>query len=735
MRNLFTQLFTAAALATLPGTSASAKDTTDLAAYVNPFIGTSGTGHTFPGAATPLGLVQLSPETGNYKWEYCSGYQYADTTVRGFSHTHLNGTGVGNLGDVLILPFKNGTPKRDFAVPFSKNEEIASPGYYSSLLSTDEIKVELTATPHTGAHRYTFLKDGEQKVLINIDSTLFSWGDKTKSKVTAAEFEVKNPQLITGFLRNQFWVEEQERQVYFAIKLGQAFKGKSFADDAKRLLVLDYDAKTGEPLELRVGISTVSVEGAMKNLAAESDGKSFDDLHLAARASWTQLLSKIAIQGTDDQKTNFYTALYHLYLQPSNIADVDGRYRGFLNKVSSSPMGVYYSTLSIWDTFRAAHPLYNILSPEKNAQFVESMLLHAEAKGALPIWGLWGGDSYCMIGNHGVSVVAEAWLKGIPGIDGARAYAVVKKSLTTSNWEKYTKWDLYDKYQYLPADLDPKESVSKTLESGYNDWCAAQMAKKLGKMDDYEFFMKRASYYKNLYDPETGLMRGRNSDGSWVTPFDPLLIAHGVTGGNYTEGNAWQYSFHVLQDAPGLMALMGGKDAFAAKLDTLFTLKETSKESIGFALDVSGLIGQYAHGNEPSHHVAYLYNYAGQPHKAQKYIREVLATQYLNKPDGLSGNDDCGQMSAWLIFSTLGFYPVNPASGIYDIGIPSYESASIHVGNGRTFEIRTNGQSNGNVCVQSVTLNGEPITNYQIRHEQIMKGGVLEFTLAPAPVK
>ena len=698
--------------------SCQTADTKDYTRFVNPFIGTSGTGHTFPGATLPFGFVQLSPRTGNGSWQYVSGYQYNDTLVFGFDHTHLSGGGVADLGDVLMLPFSDVKALEGSCVAFSKQEEKASPGYYTTLLTRDQIRVELTATERTGIHRYTFQKGGESHILISIAHTLFSWGDPNQSRVLEAWFTIDSDTVISGYLHSDFKVE---RKVFFTIHLDKPFAGHRFLEGSgRRELVLDYDLEPGERVEARVAISTVSTEGAGKNLQAESMGQTFEEVRSAAEGLWNEYLSRITIEGTAEQKENFYTSMYHLFIQPNNIADTDGRYRGSdLESIYSSPCGAYYSTFAFWDVYRAAFPLYTILLPGKTGEFMCSLMEYADKNGYLPRWSLWGRDCHTMIGNHGVPVLVEACLKGIGGIDAEKAFTAVKNTLTKNIWRKYD-WDLYDSFGYLPSDLVRREAVSRTLEATYDDWCAAQLARELGKTEEYEFFSRRSRYYRNVFDTSTLLMRGRNSDGSWVEPFEWYR--------DYTEGNAWQYTWHVQHDVEGLIDLMGGKKVFAARLDSLFSM-DSRIYGGGLTKDVTGLIGQYAHGNEPSQHIIYLYNYAGKPHKTQELIPKVLKSKYSNAPDGLCGNDDFGQMSAWYILSSLGFYPVNPVSGIFDIGVPSYKRASIRLENGETFTIRADQLSEENRYVRSVKLNGEPVQDHQITYHDIMKGGLLEFEM------
>lgn len=703
---------------------------TDFTQYVNPFIGTGASGHTFPGAAYPLGLIQLSPNTGNFTWDYHSGYQFNDSTLRGFAHTHLSGGGNPVLGDLLILPFANEQALQSQSVPFDKSKEQASPGFYSTFLSDDKIRVELTVSPRTGFHRYTFTENGDYHILINLDEVLYR-GDPAISPVKDAYFEIENDTSICGYLR--CYVKRVDRQVYFTIRLNKPFRNSHFAEDSNdRKLIVDYHLQAGEQLEMRVALSTVSIEGARKNLQAESNGVSFEEMRENAVKSWNEYLSKIAIEGTPDQKEQFYTSMYHVFIQPNNIADVDGRYRGADDSIYNAPAKEeMYSTFAFWDTYRAANPLYTILIPDKVGVFVNSVLRHHHEKGYLPVWPLWGKDSRTMIGNHSVPVIADAYLKGIKGIDGEEAFEAIKTTLTRNSWHKYD-WTLYDRYGYLPFDSVRAESVSRTLEATYDDWSAGRMAEALNKPEDHRFFMRRADYYKNLYDTETKFMRGKDSYGRWREPFYPIKIMHaGSSNGDYTEANAWQYTWHVQHDPEGLIELMGGSKVFTARLDTLFSM-HSRKVGDGSMHDVSGLIGQYAHGNEPSQHVAYLYNYAGTPARTQEIVSRIIRTMYQTTPLGYCGNNDFGQMSAWYILSSLGFYPVNPVSGMFDIGSPAFSSATINL-EGKPFTINARNLTPENFYVKAVELNGETVTTYQISYEDIMKGGDLVFEMTDTP--
>ncbi len=694
--------------------------------YVDPFIGTTYTGHTFPCATYPLGMMQPGPQTGNFEWKYCAGYRYEDELIWGFTQNRLNGTGIPDMGDLLVMPF-SGTPRDDFKSTYSKSTEIATPGYYSVNLIDNNVDVKLTCSPHIAMHNYTFKKD-KPAVYIDFQSGNVSSEDLYNKRVLYANIQQEDDVTISGKMRVTHWVE---RDLYFVINFDNPIVAtdtvKGAPGNKAPKIIYHFDLKNDRELNMKVAFSMVSIEGAKSNMKEEADHWNFDSMKANAENEWNKYLSRIQIEGTEDQKKNFYTSVYHLFIQPNNIADVDGKYRGSNDSVALSPQKKYYSTFSLWDTFRAAHPMYTIIAPEKVPDFTNTMLLHAETYGYLPIWTLWGKENYCMIGNHGVAAVVEACMKDIPGIDLEKAYKVVKKSLTQYN-RKYD-WKIYDEYGYFPFDLVKEESVSRTLECGYDDYCAAQLARKLGKQDDYNFFMQRSQYYKNLFDPDSKLMRGKDSNGQWRTPFDKFHISHaGTAGGDYTEGNAWQYTWHVPHDISGLVNLMGGKEAFINKLDSLF-IQDVVAEATGFVGDVTGLIGQYAQGNEPSHHVVYLYSMLGENNRTAELIREIFDQFYQPKPDGLCGNDDCGQMSAWYMFSALGFYPVNPVSGEYVIGSPQVPHAVINLPDDKTFTVVARNLSETNKYVKFVKLNGIPVTNATISHQSIMQGGTLEFQM------
>lgn len=698
----------------------------DLTKYVNPFIGTAFTGHTFPGATYPLGFMQPGPETGNFSWDYCSGYFYDDEKINGFSQNRLNGTGIVDFGDLLLQPF-SGEKREDLSSTFNKSTEVATPGYYSVVLTDNDVKVEVTTAPHVAFHRYTYNADKTAGLLADFQSGLVWSKDRISTHVLENEVNFESDYIITGYTRRREWTE---RTYYFVIEFDKPIVSKELLEqrdprEKAPRYILNFDLGNDSVLNTKVAMSTTGIEGAKSNLAAEGKERSFDDVYKDAKKEWNRYLSKVSIEGTDEDKTNFYTALYHLYIQPNNIADVDGKYVGPNGKISQSPTGKFYSTLSQWDTFRAAFPMYTILSPEIINDLVNNMLEFSEQKGHLPIWALMGQETFTMIGNHSIPMVVDAYLKGFEGFDAERAYSEIKKSLTEGK-HKNAGWEEYDKYGYYPYDLFKVESVSRTLESGFDDYCAAIMAKKLGKTEDYEFFMNRSGYYKNHYDNETKSMRPKDSKGEWLTPFDPYRLAHADSniGGHYTEGNALQYTWHVLQDIPGLIELLGGKEEAGKVLDFLFT---TEQESTGTLSDVTGLIGQYAHGNEPSHHIAYIYMYLDRPEDTQRLIRQICNDFYQNKPDGLIGNDDCGQMSAWYMFSAMGFYPVNPVSGELVFGAPQLPKTTLNLDNGKTFTIEAINLSEENMYIEKIELNGSIYTEKFITYDDIMNGGELTF--------
>lgn len=699
--------------------------------YVNPLIGNADNGHTFPGACAPFGLIQVSPESGTGSWRYCSGFNYDDDFIDGFTQTHLNGTGLPDLGDVLMLPYCGKLPDSLYRSRYNKETQKASAGYYSVDLTDAHVGVELTATSRTAFHKYLF-KDGTPRILLDLQRGLVNDMERLHTHVLNANISMPDDYTIIGNNEVTEWVQ---RQYFYVIKFDKPYKVEEElpiqeGEKAKRL-ILSFDGDGETVVQAKVAISSVSIEGALASLEKENPDWNFESVRQMTVNQWNELLSRAQVSGTEVEKINFYTSMYHLFIQPNNIADLDGKYRGADDKVYTSPIGAYYSTFSLWDTYRAAHPLYTILAPERVDGIVQSMIAHYKVKGALPIWTLWGKENYCMIGNHSIPVIVDAYLKGFRGFNVEDAYEAIKGSSVVSHLN--SDWETYNKYGYYPFDIINVESISRTLESGYDDYCVSQMAKALGKADDYEYFKKRSEFYKNLFDPQTKLMRGKDSNGKWRTPFNPLLLSHASTsGGDYTEGNAWQYTWHVQHDIPGLIDLMGGKEIFANRIDSLF-LMDDCIEGEGFVSDVTGLIGQYAHGNEPSHHVAYLYSYADRKDKTQACIRDIFDRFYLPKPDGLCGNDDCGQMSAWYLFSAMGFYPVNPAGGEYILGAPQIAKVVLTLPDNKTFIIEAKGLSKENKYVKSVTLNGEAVEGLSIHHNDIMKGGTLVFTMIDQP--
>lgn len=679
--------------------------------YVNPFIGQVGNGHTFPGACLPFGMIQTSPVTGAIGWDYCSEYKYDDSEIWGFTQEHLNGTGCMDLGDILVMPVTSTSNKQNFRSQFTHEKESARPGYYTVDLLTPQVKAELTCTPHVAYHRYTYTNAEEASVLVDLQHGPVWREEQYHSHVLNCEVNWENDHTISGHVRNSVWVT---KDYYFVIEFSRPMTGLKNLPLQKtekgNRMIISFDMNKGEHLEMKIALSANSIEAAHKNLNTELAQWDFDGQVKAADAQWNKYLSMIDIEGTEDQKVNFYTSYYHALIQPNNIADCGEE--------------DFFSTFSCWDTYRAAHPFYTIMMPDKVNGFVRSLIRQADEQGFLPIWGLWGKENYCMVANHAVSIVAEAYHKGIRDYDVEKAFEAIKKTQTISHPLK-SNWEMYDRYGYFPTDSTAAESVSSTLESVYDDYAAWDMASLMGKKEDMAFFAKRKEYFKNLFDAETGFMRPRRTDGTWRSPFDPAGLAHAESsGGDYTEGNAWQYTWHVQHDIPALVKLMGGKQAFLNKLDQFFTTKLESNLA-----DVTGLIGQYAHGNEPSHHVAYLYAMLGKPERTQELVREIFDTQYLPKVDGLCGNDDCGQMSAWYMLSAMGFYPVDPVSAKYIFGAPQIPQITLHLPNGKTFTVVADGLSKENMHVASITLNGKAMKNGYITHEQIMKGGKLVFKM------
>lgn len=730
-----------------------AQETKKVATYVNPFIGTGAvdksslSGSNFPGATVPFGFVQLSPDTQTDPDNPASGYDYNDKTIVGFSHTHLSGTGVADLFDVLFMPGTGevktiaGTaeqPQSGYRSRFSHEQESARPGYYQVKLLDYDINAELTATEHSGFHRYTFPPNVSRYLIIDLNHSMNKKRPYWSCKIIGAEIRQVDDKTIEGYRVLTGWA--RLRKVYFRAEFSQPFtsvimvngqksyKNEVLVNGTNIKSILNFDPKGQSALLVKVGLSPVSSENARINLNKEIQGWDFDAVAKEADTKWEKELSAITIEGTKAQKQIFYTGLYHAFTQPNNMADVNGDYQATDLTIRNAPDKKHYSTFSLWDTYRAAHPLYTLIQPERTADFINSMIRQYDTYGYLPIWQLWGDENYCMIGNHAIPVIVDAALKGIKGFDINRAYEAVKGS--SLRIHPGSPFDLWEKFHYIPENLQ-SQSVSITLEMAYDDWCVAQLARKLGKTQDYEHFINRSLFYKNLYDKDSGFFRAKDDNNKWISPFNPLQ--YGGNGGNpYTEGNAWQYFWYVPQDIPGLIGLTGGEDLFIDKLDKFFTLKDLPSEVNGNA---SGFIGQYAHGNEPSHHAAYLYDYASQPWKTQFYVSKVLRELYNNSSSGYSGNEDCGQMSAWYIFSSMGFYPVNPANGIYVLGSPLLSKATIHLSNRKDFTITTKNSGDKNIYIQSVRMNGKPYNRTYITHHDIMKGGNIEFTMGNKPNK
>lgn len=721
----------------------------NFAQFVNPFVGTGGHGHTFPGATLPFGMVQLSPDTRLKGWDGCSGYHYSDSIIYGFSHTHLSGTGCSDYGDVLITP-TTGNPEwnnKNYSSKFRKETEKASAGYYSVFLDKPKVLAELTTTLRTGLHKYTFPKSNNANIQIDLTH---------RDKENDTYININGNNEINGYRISTKWAVKQP--VYFVIQFSKPFKesgiksglGTHKGQGNKRGKNLkayaQFETEEGEVILVIVGISAVSIEGARMNLETEQQGFDFDLVYKNAIQEWNKELGKIQVETNNiEDKRIFYTALYHTMIAPNIYQDVDGQYLGRDRKVHSAKDMGYYTVFSLWDTYRALHPLLTIIDRKRTGDFVNTFLLQYEQVGLLPIWELSAFETFCMIGYHSVPVITDAYMKGIHVFDANKALEAMKNSaeisekelkrhrklgsiITTASAFRYRiGFEHYRKKGFIKKGF-MSGSVAKTLEYAYDDWCIAQMALAIGDSATYQTYIKRAANYKNVFDPSTGFMRGRNKNG-FVKKFDPFVADFKV----YVEANAWQYNFHVAQDVSGHMALLGGKDAYAQFLDSLFNAPSELKGML--TQDISGLIGQYAHGNEPSHHVAYLYNYAGQPWKSQMLTRKIMNELYHDKPDGLSGNEDCGQMSAWYVFSAMGFYPVCPGSDHYALGSPLFDKTSIQLENGKTFTIQTDGSSAENIYIQSAKLNGVPYTKSYIKYEDIAEGGLLEIIMGNAPNK
>ncbi|NOY50802.1 MAG: glycoside hydrolase family 92 protein [Chlorobi bacterium] len=734
----------------------------DYTEFVNPLVGTKNMGHTFPGACVPFGMVQLSPETeaepyeknGKYNpgaYRYCSGYQYDDSTIIGFSHTHFSGTGHSDLGDFLIMPttgeikFNMGTasnPESGYRSRYNHESETAKPAFYSVFLDDYSILAELTATTRVGFHKYTFPKTDSANIILDLMAGIYNYDGKNIWTFV----RVENDTLVTGFRQTAGWA--RTKTVYFAMAFSKpileyghqkydssVYKGfwrkfdetKNFPEMAGRKIKAYFRFKTekGESIKIKFALSSTSTAGAVENLLEEAPNWGFDELKQAGQQKWNKELSKIqGVFMNETQKETFYTALYHCFLSPVVYMDVDGMYKGLDQNIHKAKGFTNYTIFSLWDTFRALHPLFNIVQTSRNKDMIESMMAHYEQSvhKMLPVWSHYSNENWCMIGYHAVSVLADAMVKGVIAKDPKYLDAAV----TTANNAYYDGIPDYKKFGFVPEDKS-SSSVSKTLEYAYDDWCIEQMATALGEVGIAREFSLRAENYKKLFDSNTGFMRAKSSNGEWISDFNTLNTHQA----GYIEGNAWTYSLFVPQDPEGLIALMGGKNAFSRHLDSLFAM-ELSDEHIAESEDITrdGIMGNYVHGNEPGHHIAYLYNYCGDEWKTQMRVRMIMGQMYSNTVDGLCGNDDAGQMSAWYIFSSLGFYPVSPGSAKYDLGSPMVVSADINLENGKVFQIKTLNQSEHNVYVKKVVLNGKLLKRNYILHSEITKGGILEFYMS-----
>lgn len=713
----------------------------ELISYVDPFIGTGGHGHTYPGATIPFGMLQVSPVNGISEWDWCSGYHYSDSVVVGFSHLNLSGTGIGDLADILFMPTNKAVdltsnPMSRDSLPYkskySHDNEKATPGYYQVFLEDPNVNVELTTSKRTAYHKYTFQEDDDQSVIVNLGFAI-NW-----DRVVASSIKVEDRYTISGYRHSTGWAHNQK--VFFVAKFSKPIAdyklyvdGKVFEEGqregVKSSVQLFFD-DTDNRAELfaKVALSSVSIDNAKENLGI--DGFDFDKTKADAEKLWNAALSSIDVETPNDSlKTIFYTAMYHAQLAPVTFSDKNGQFRMENDSIVTANDYTAYSTLSLWDTFRAEHPLLTIITPDRVSDMINSMLAYYEVRNILPVWTLYGNETNTMTGYHSIPVIVEAYKKGIRGFDAEKAFEAMK----TTMMQDERGLDYYKKYGYIPYSL-LDESVTITLEYAYDDWCVAEMAKALGKEDDYQFFLNRSKAYQYLFDKESGFMRGKSVDGkSWNEPFDPKHSNHREQT-DYTEGNAWQHSWFVPQDVEDFIRLHGNNEIFASRLEQLFT---ESSEITGdnISADITGLIGQYAHGNEPSHHIAYMFNHANQPWRTQYWTRHIMDTQYNTTPDGLSGNEDCGQMSAWYVLSSVGLYPMNPASGDYEIGSPIFEKATFNLPNNNTFTIEAENVSDKNFYIQSATLNGEVFNKTSISHEDILKGGTLHFVMGDQPNK
>jgi predicted alpha-1,2-mannosidase len=724
-------------LAALVTPVASPSAANDFTGHVDPFIGSGGHGHVFVGASVPFGAVQVGPNNFHQGWDWCSGYHFSDDVLAGFSHLHLGGTGIADLGDILLMPYTGALatgpgsrkdPDAGYASRYSHDREQARPGFYAVDLLDHDVHVELTATERVGLHRYRYPADKPAHLAIDLQ---FENGG---GRVVESRLRRVDETTVVGYRRSKGWAKDQ--RVFFALKsskpfaefrifLGDRAVGGESAEGQALRAIGTYEGSPGEVL-VRVGISPVSEENALANLEKEAGTADFDAVAAAAKAAWNDQLGRIQIEADDRTKRIFSTALYHTMIAPALFNDHNGDYRGADGKVHRNPGFDTYTIFSLWDTYRAAHPLFTLTQPERVGQFIQTMLAIRDQQGKLPVWHLMGNETDTMVGYHAVPVVVDAYFKGLLDADPERAFEAIKNSAMRDE----RGLDSIKEIGYIPAEKG-SESVALAMEYAIDDWCIAQMAKALGKPEDDEYFSKRAKAYREYFDPKTKFMRGKLSDGTWREPFDPIASSH--RRDDYCEGNGWQYLWLVPHDPEGLIELLGGDEAFGEKLDQLFTVE--SIKSAEASADISGLIGQYAHGNEPGHHTTYLYAFVGQQWKTAKLVRQILTTLYSDQPDGLSGNEDCGQMSAWYVFSAMGIYPVNPVAGVYVFGSPIVDKATIAVPGGKSFTIVAKNNSPVNLYIQSVELNGKPYGKSYITHPDIIAGGELTFVMGPEPNK
>ncbi|MEP3836166.1 MAG: GH92 family glycosyl hydrolase [Algibacter sp.] len=711
-----------------------------LTQYVDPFIGTGGHGHTYPGATVPFGMLQVSPVNGISSWDWCSGYHYSDSIAVGFSHLSLSGTGIGDLADILVMPINKKvdititSKSRDslaYKSAYSHENETASPGYYQVFLEDHNVNVELTTSLRTAYHKYKFKDKDTQSVIIDLGFGI-NW-----DKATQTHLQIEDEFTVSGFRFSTGWAKNQK--VFFVAKFSKPITNHTLVSDneivegnnttgTKTATQLFFEDLNSNQLLAKVALSSVSVENAKENL--DDNEFNFEVIKAEAKKTWNDALNKINVQTpVDSLKTIFYTAMYHAQVAPVTFSDKNGQFRKENDSIVTANGYTAYSTLSLWDTFRAEHPLLTLIAPDKVSDITNTMLDYYDTKKILPVWTLYANETNTMTGYHSIPVIVEAYLKGIKGFDAEEVYEAMK----TTMMQDERGLNHYKKYGYIPYNL-LDESVTITLEYAYDDWCVAQMAKALGKEEDYKFFLQRSKAYEFLFDSKTGFMRGKAEDGkSWHEPFDPKYSNHREHT-DYTEGNAWQHSWFVPHNVENLASLHGGNDVFTSRLEQLFT-ESSEITGTNTSADISGLIGQYAHGNEPSHHIAYMFNHAGKPWRTQYWSRHIMDTQYNTTPNGLSGNEDCGQMSAWYALSSIGLYPMNPASAEYEIGTPIFEKASINISENRSFSIVAENVSDKNIYIQSATLNGEVFSKSTISHKTILNGGTLHFIMGDTPNK